>query len=857
MRISPSSIYFKSLAILLVSCGILAAIVSLLGDRASRRVAEDGVRLLAEAETAVLADQLPGAVRFRKIDDIEARTRFILGSGELARAILVTDGQGETLLRLGEALSSDDQKRMLDLIRRALDTGEPSRSADGLTIARPIRTGDGQSSVGAVASSWTNRPFMLTIAAYRNMQIVGAAGTLMLLIAIAALAISRMISGPIDRITKRAGALAKGDLSSQTPETENRSEVGQLATAMEDLRLALLSAEEDRETAFLRSSGFAASSAPALMCDPELTITFTNRAFDSLMAQYQDAFRRRIPDFDPNAMIGRSVPPFATGIPRFPETSGSPFVEDLEIGDDVLQVSVVPLQDASGRLLGYVMEWTDVTEVRKNAAILSALVEGQLRANYDRDGKLISGNAKFRERTGTAGASATLSGSVTRDDGTPIWGELSSGRAFLGRYRLTLGGKELIVDGSISPVKAKDDKPRGYVLMGKDSTEELTRLETANERSARLSAAQKHVVSELRAAMRALSAGDLRYRIENPFEGDDDVLRSDFNSAVAALDNAIGQILDSAHMIRGEAGSVSSAADAFSHRTEKQAATLEETAAAIAELTASVDSAAHGAKRANTIVTEAREAAASSGTVVQQTVKAMSEIEHSSEQISRIIGVIDEIAFQTNLLALNAGVEAARAADAGRGFAVVASEVRALAQRSSEAAREISNLISTSGEHVKKGVSLVDKAGEVLTGIASTIGTVAEHVSEIAASAREQATGVSEINEAMGRLDQVTQQNVAMFEETMAASQALTVQAEGLVTVTRGFQCSEASGQKPALPNAPDRDGSQRKASGATTNTSPRPAKPTGTATAPSRAAPAISGNLAVEAQDDDDWEEF
>lgn len=268
---------------------------------------------------------------------------------------------------------------------------------------------------------------------------------------------------------------------------------------------------------------------------------------------------------------------------------------------------------------------------------------------------------------------------------------------------------------------------------------------------------------------------------------------------------------------------------------------------AISQLTASVASAAQGAKQANDVVTKAREDAASSGTIVQKTVDAMGAIESSAQQISRIIGVIDEIAFQTNLLALNAGVEAARAGDAGRGFAVVASEVRALAQRSSNAAQEISQLISTSGEHVKKGVSLVDKAGEALTGIAETIGDVADHVSEIAASAREQATGVDEINTAMNQLDQVTQKNVAMFEETMAAAQSLTAEADGLVTVTRRFDCSN-SGHATVTVLASE-----------TSSTPFRQQAIENRHGSVQRAMPQISGNLAVAIAEeaDEDWTEF
>jgi len=229
----------------------------------------------------------------------------------------------------------------------------------------------------------------------------------------------------------------------------------------------------------------------------------------------------------------------------------------------------------------------------------------------------------------------------------------------------------------------------------------------------------------------------------------------------------------------------------LSRRTERQAATLEETAAALDELTASVRSAAEGAGLANQVVSDAKSSAEASGVVVQEAVDAMEEIQTSSSKISRIINVIDDIAFQTNLLALNAGVEAARAGEAGRGFAVVASEVRALAQRTSDAAREINDLISTSSQHVGRGVDLVGQAGSALQQIVESVSNIAVHVSEIAVSANEQSSGLAEINTAVNQLDQVTQQNAAMFEETTAASHSLTKEAENLSETTAQFRIGE------------------------------------------------------------------
>ena len=313
---------------------------------------------------------------------------------------------------------------------------------------------------------------------------------------------------------------------------------------------------------------------------------------------------------------------------------------------------------------------------------------------------------------------------------------------------------------------------------------------------------QEHVVESIAQGLENLSSGALTFRIAQAFAEDYDKLRVDFNGAMEKLQDTMVVVAANTSAIRSGTGEISSAADDLSKRTEQQAASLEETAAALDEITATVRKTAEGSKHARDVVGAAKADAELSGRIVRQAIEAMSAIEKSSDQIGQIIGVIDEIAFQTNLLALNAGVEAARAGDAGRGFAVVASEVRALAQRSADAAKEIKTLISASSGHVEQGVDLVAQTGKALERIVTQVAEINGIVGEIAASAHEQATGLDQVNTAVNQMDQVTQQNAAMVEESTAASHALAQETEALSRVISGFEVGQ-DGARPVARSAP------------------------------------------------------
>ena len=334
--------------------------------------------------------------------------------------------------------------------------------------------------------------------------------------------------------------------------------------------------------------------------------------------------------------------------------------------------------------------------------------------------------------------------------------------------------------------------------------------------------------------LQRLAHGDISFQLNEPFAADYEPLRQNFNASLQQLAKTIGAVLHSVVSIDNGTREISDGANDLSRRTEQQAAALEETAAALDEITVNVRNSSQRTEEARNVAVLANQNAGRSAEVVSQAVEAMRRIEDSSQQISNIIGVIDEIAFQTNLLALNAGVEAARAGEAGKGFAVVAQEVRELAQRSAQAAKEIKALITASGTQVSSGVSLVGETGVALKAIGDYVSQINGLMDAIAVSAREQSTGLAEVNTAVNQMDQTTQQNAAMVEQSTAAAASLASEAVRLRELVVQFKLSGVGqGSAPARP-------------------APRAATPD---TQPvRRAMPATIGNTALKAQE---WSEF
>ncbi len=370
------------------------------------------------------------------------------------------------------------------------------------------------------------------------------------------------------------------------------------------------------------------------------------------------------------------------------------------------------------------------------------------------------------------------------------------------------------------------------------SLSETERLQR-EEQKAREAAEVQFAVDRLAGGLQRLSDGDLAVELGERFAEHLDPLRVNFNHSVERLRDAMQAVGENARAIDAGASELLAAADDLSKRTEQQAASVEETAAALEEVTTAVKDSAVRAEEAGALVSRTRVGAERSGEVVRRAVDAMHAIEKSSSEISNIIGVIDEIAFQTNLLALNAGVEAARAGEAGKGFAVVAQEVRELAQRSASAAKEIKGLINTSGEQVRNGVALVGETGQALEAIVREVQEINQNVAAIVTSAREQSTGLAEINMAVNQMDQGTQKNAAMVEQSTAASHGLAQQASELMQLLGQFRLGTEVQRSAAPRVAPAQAGSQPQAS---------PARALGR-----KIANAFKGNAAV-AQE---WSEF
>jgi methyl-accepting chemotaxis protein len=455
-----------------------------------------------------------------------------------------------------------------------------------------------------------------------------------------------------------------------------------------------------------------------------------------------------------------------------------------------IQATYNPVPDSRGRIYKVVKFATDITEAKRrsieDAGKLAALSNSQAIIEFTPEGDILFANQNFLSALGFSLDEVKGKNHRMFVDpayaATPayrtFWEDLRAGRFQAADFkRFGKGGKEVWIQASYNPIRDENGVVVKVVKFATDLTDRMTAVACLGE------------------ALGRLSDGDLAQRLEEPFIPSLESLRHNFNASLEKLQQAMTSVSRNADVIHSGASQIQTASSDLSARTAQQAAALEEASATLSEMTNTVRDSSKRAEAVGELVSKTKGDAEGSGTVVEHAVSAMAAIERSSEEIGKIIGVIDEIAFQTNLLALNAGVEAARAGEAGRGFAVVAQEVRGLAQRSAEAAKQIKGLISMSGKQVDAGVKLVGQTGAALQGIVASVVTIDTLVAGIVEASRSQTAGLAEINGAVGTLDQGTQQNAAMVEQSTSASAELANEAAALHAMLSLFKLGAPGGR--------------------------------------------------------------
>jgi len=644
-----------------------------------------------------------------------------------------------------------------------------------------------------------------------------------------------------------------------------------------------------------------------MIADEGNNIVFMNKTLGDMLRAAEHDIRKDLPNFDASDLIGRNIDVFHKNPSHqrnvLAQMTGT-VRSTIKIGGRSFSLIVNRATDADGRRLGTVVEWADVTKEMAleaasveaararsalenvttnvmiadedfNIVFMNKTLETMLR-NAERDiqkdlphfsaSKLVGANMDVFHKN-----PAHQRGMVSRLTSTTRSQIKVGGRSFTLVANPAVNGRgervgtvvewaditqQLAVQGEIEGIVAgalAGDFSRRADLSGKDGF-----VRTISAGINDLVETTSKSIEEVAGVVNALSEGDLTKRVNSDYEGLFRKLKDDVNKTAETLSGIASNIIASSANVATAASQISEGSADLSSRTEEQASSLEETASSMEELAATVRKNAENAQQANQLASGARQAAESGGRIVTQAVDAMTRIESSSQKISDIINVIDEIAFQTNLLALNAAVEAARAGDAGKGFAVVASEVRSLAQRSAQASKEIKGLIADSGTQVKDGVKLVNDAGHSLQEIVTSVKRAADIVSEIAAASAEQANGVDQVNLAVTQMDETTQKNAALVEETAAAARSLEEQSAELRQLMEFFNLGDREQRRDAVPSRIAATGNpvvdravQRTGAALAKPAAARPAAPKPKPAAPARAA--VGASFAT----DPDWQQF
>lgn len=858
-RIKPLASLFFKCTFMVAIC--VLAVVSVIEFRSQSHVAAKTREVISHRAlevTELLALQMGGSIKFENTQALEIiATAVVETAGVDVIGTVVFDAESAALYATeGEAMQANLAGARA-LAQAAISTKKSEMSPNGMMVAFPVSFGVADDVVGAVISVWTPEFALEALAKDQARTMIIAFGVFLVALISAAFYLRTQLSRPMVTLESAMKRVATEDYDAEIPYTQRRDEIGQMARRLDQFRATLALAKEAQVETVFKGAAYEGTSAPMMLVDEKFNVVFANAASVNLLSTIEEDLAALWPEFTLENLIGSPLSDLSlvrSALNDVFEGRKSNERLLLRVGEKMIRVAVNPAKNASGVFVGCVVEWADRTITQQNSALIDAINAGQLSIEFDRDGAVLNANQNFLDMIkGTVadtGACNFYKMFANNLDGDPKGMKFTKGvydqKITQGRFSAysVHADTSFTLEGNFAVVVEQGKPADRVIFIGRNVTEQDRSEKHVEAERQRNSEEQGHVVGLLGSALNALSDGDLQTTISEEVPASYAKLSADFNETVGSLHDAISLVAHNSENIRNETSEITSAADDLSRRTEKQAATLEETAAALDELTISVRSAAEGADDASKLSAEAQRNAQQGGEVAKQAVSAMDGIKNSSEEISKITSVIDDIAFQTNLLALNAGVEAARAGEAGRGFAVVATEVRALAQRSSDAAREINALISSSGDQVSQGVDLVDRTGEALASIVTSVSDISARVASIATSAREQASGLAEINTAVNDLDQVTQQNAAMFEETTAASHSLTSEADSLANAVARFKLNN---NKPA----------QTKPLASQTSTSAAP-----TTRAASTPVLSTDGNTALKVSSNappetDGWEEF